>query len=172
VEQWQIEPLRDQHCLTDFDCGKPPLSVWLRHSARQFQERDLARVYVAVRPDQNLVCGYYSLSVSSVSFAEAPPSGPWKKLPQRMPIPVALIGKLAVDRKAQGNRLGGLMLVDALRRIAAMADRIGIQSIVVDAIDEEAKSFYLKYGFVAAVDQPLRLFYPMQAARKLLPPVI
>jgi hypothetical protein len=169
VDKWHIEPLSDAHDYAEFDCGKDKLSSWLKASAKQFRAKDLAQTYVLVRSGQTIVHGYYSLTVSSVNFAEMPGSNPWKKLPERMPNPVALIGKLAVDQKAQGMRLGELLLVDAIMRIASMADTIGIQSIVVDAIDEEAKRFYLKYGCVAAQDQSLRLFYSMRDARKLLP---
>jgi hypothetical protein len=167
VDKWHIEPLSDAHHCAEFDCGKDMLSNWLKLSAKQFRAKDLAQTYVLVRPGQILVHGYYSLTVSSVSFAEMPVSNPWKKLPQRMPIPVALIGKLAVDGKVQGEGLGELLLVNAIKRIASMADTIGIQSIVVDAIDEDAKRFYLKYGCVAAQDQSLRLFYSMRDARNL-----
>jgi hypothetical protein len=168
VDKWRIELLSDAHDYAGFDCGKETLSNWLKSHAKPFRARDLAQTYVLVEPGQTLVHGYYSLSVSSVSFAEMPASNPWKKLPSRMPIPVALIGKLGVDKRVQGKRLGELLLVDAIKRIASMADRIGIQSIVVDAIDEEAKRFYLKYGCVAAQDQSLRLFYSIRDARKLL----
>jgi hypothetical protein len=168
VDKWHIESLNDAHQYAEFDCGKENLSNWLKLSAKQFRAKDLAQTYVLVRSGQTLVHGYYSLTVSSVSFAETPASNPWKKLPERMPIPVALIGKLAVDEKAHGKRLGELLLVNAIMRIASMADTIGIQSIVVDAIDEEAKRFCLKYGCVAAQDQSLRLFYSMRDARKLL----
>jgi hypothetical protein len=168
VAGWRIELLGDRHECADFDCGNRELSAWLRSHASQFRARNLAQTYVLVEPGKSAVHGYYSVSVSSVSFEEAPDSKPWKKLPRRIPIPVALIGKLALDRRVQGQKLGGVLFADAVRRIVEIAEEIGIQSIVVDAIDEQAKAFYLRFGCVAAADQSSRLFYSVEAARKLV----
>jgi predicted GNAT family N-acyltransferase len=168
VAEWRIELLDDRHDYADFECGNSELSAWLKSHASQFRTRNLAQTYVLVQPGQTTAYGYYSLSVSSVSFEETPDTKPWKKLPKRMPVPVALIGKLAVDRRVQGQKLGGVLLADAVKRIAEIADEIGIQSIVVDAIDERAKAFYLRFGCVSAADQSLRLFYSIEAARALV----
>ena len=163
MDQWHVELLSNAHDYAQFDCGKETLSNWLKSIARQFRKKDLAQTYVLVEPGQVIVLGYYSLAVSSVGFAEMP-AATRKKLPQTMPIPVVLIGKLAVDKRIQGRGLGEFLFTDAIKRIAAVADQIGIQSIVIDAIDDEAKRFYLRYGCVAGEDQPLRLFYSIRDA--------
>ena len=89
-----------------------------------------------------------------------------KKLP-RYPMPVALIGRLAVDRRAQGRRLGEKLLVDALRRVVDASGLLGCIGVVVDAKDESAERFYTNYGFVVVGSQswPRRMFLPLVAAK-------
>lgn len=82
-------------------------------------------------------------------------------------VPVALLGRLAVDRSVPGQGWGAFMLVDALRRIESVAEQIGIRAVEVDAIDEAAKAFYLKYGFVPLTDDVRHLFLPIDIVRKL-----
>lgn len=90
-----------------------------------------------------------------------------------MDIPVVLLGRLAVDRSVQGRGLGSWLLVDVLRRAQYLAEHIGIRAIEVDALDDAARTFYLKFGFIPLLDAPCHLFLPMQAIRKLgLPPMI
>jgi hypothetical protein len=90
-----------------------------------------------------------------------------KGLPRKLSIPAALIGKLAVDRSLQGQKLGGVLLLDTLRRIRDLSDAIGIRAVVVDAIDERARAFYLHHEFIALADDPDRLFIPLSIVRKL-----
>src|SRR5436305_15165688 len=116
-----------------FDCGKPLLSDWIRHLAGQFEKRDLARVYVAVHPGQPRVFGYYSISNTRLLYEELPAQEA-KRLPRNLDIPAALIGRLAVDRVAQGQKLGNFLLIDALRRIQYLASQIGILATVVEGI--------------------------------------
>lgn len=85
-------------------------------------------------------------------------------------MPVVLIGRLAVGRSAQGQRLGAFQLIDGLRRAEYLADRIGVRAVEVDAINKPAKQFYEKYGFLALRDDPQHLFLPMHIVRKLKPP--
>ena len=85
----------------------------------------------------------------------------------RHPVPVALIGRLAVDNSAQGQRLGETLLIHALRSAQRAARIVGIYAVVVDAIDEAARSFYLKYGFAELTDDHLHLYLPMKAIEKL-----
>jgi GNAT superfamily N-acetyltransferase len=162
---WIIERLGKHHDRTQFDCGQPMLNRWLEQQASQFEKRDLARTYVAHRDKESVVLGYYALSNHRVSF-EALPEDEAKGLP-RIDIPVILLGRLAVDRSAQGQGLGALLLIDALRRVSHIADQVGIRAVEVDALDESARQFYLKFGFVALRDDPLHLFLSMQVIRKL-----
>ncbi|APW61412.1 GNAT family N-acetyltransferase [Paludisphaera borealis] len=164
-DAWSIERLGASHDRSSFDCGQPMLSDWLRQKAGQFQKRDLARTYVAVRKGEAVVLGYYALSNHGVAF-EALPADQAKGLP-RLDLPVVLLGRLAVDRSAQGRGLGSLLLIDALRRAQHLAEHIGIRAVEVDAIDDAARNFYLKFGFMPLLDDPRHLFLPMQVIRKL-----
>ena len=167
---WEIQRLSREHNREPFDCGQPMLDDWLKQQAGQFDRKDLARTFVAVRPDNVLVLGFYSLSNHRVA-PDTIPAAEAKGLP-RLDVPVALLGRLAVDRSMQGQGLGALLLVDALRRTQHLADQIGIRAVEVDAIDDAAQRFYLKFGFMPLLDNPRHLFMPMRAIRKLnLPPL-
>jgi GNAT superfamily N-acetyltransferase len=166
---WEIHRLDKGHDRSNFDCGIVELGDWLRKIASQHEKRDLARTYVAVQPNDNRVVGYYAISNHRVSY-EALPAEQAKGLP-RIDVPVVLLGKLAVDRSAQGQGLGEFLLIDALRRANHISEQIGVRAVEVDAFDDTAKKFYLKYGFVPLNDDQRHLFLPMQTVRKLkLPP--
>ena len=109
---WDIQRLDRSHERASFDCGKPPLNQWLRELAGQYERRDLARSYVAVRAGSPSVLGYYTISSHQVSY-DALPAEQAKGLPT-IDIPVVLLGRLAVDRGAQGQGLGEYLLMDAL----------------------------------------------------------
>jgi GNAT superfamily N-acetyltransferase len=146
------------------------LDDWLKLRASQYQKKDLARTYVALQTGELLVRGYYALSTHRVSY-EAIPETEARGLP-RIDLPVVLLGRLAVDRTVQGRGLGAFLLVDALRRALHISDEVGIRALEVDAIDEEARRFYVKFGFQPLRDDPRHLFLPMQVVRKLgLPPI-
>jgi GNAT superfamily N-acetyltransferase len=166
VPDWTIEPLASHHVRTEFDCGEPSLSDWIRQQASQFVARELAKVYVLVRKDDPRVWGYYAISTCQIRFEELPPKHS-KGLPRKLGIPAALIGKLAVDQGLQGQKLGGVLLSDALRRVRDLSGTIGIRAVVVDAIDQRAREFYLHHEFIAFADSPDRLFLPLSIVRKL-----
>jgi len=126
----------------------------------------ISQHFVAVAADDNSrVLGYCALSAGSVAF-ELVPEDLKKRLP-RYPIPVAHIGRLAVDRSMQGRRLGEYLLIDALARIARVAGQVGIHAVEVVAINDNARSFYLKYGFVSLADDQKHLYLPPSTVRKL-----
>lgn len=168
---WAIEPFdRLRHDRSGFDCGLAILNVWLTTKARQFEKKDLARTYVLVEAGSTVVKGYYALSNHTVVY-EALPEDQTKGLPQ-IDMPVVLIGRLAVDRSVQGRGLGEFLLIDALRRAEYLAQKIGIRAVEVDAVNDAAKRFYERYGFLALADDPHHLFLPMNVIRKLqLPPL-
>lgn len=168
---WQIEPLESgRHIRAGFDCGHSDLNDWLVTKSSQFEKRDLSRTYVLVVSGTDLVKGFYSLSNHTVSM-ESLPIDQAKGLP-RIDVPVVLLGKLAVDRSVQGQHLGEYLLIDSLRRAEYLAQRIGIRAVEVDAVDEAARQFYLRYGFLSLKDDPRHLFLPMAVIRKLkLPPL-
>ena len=168
---WTIESFdRSRHERTLFDCGVPMLNEWLLTKVSQFEKKDLARTYVLVQNGNVVVKGYYALSNHTVIY-DALPEEQAKGLP-RIDVPVVLIGRLAVDLSTQGQGMGEFLLIDALRRAEYLAERIGIRAVEVDAINESARKFYVKYGFVSLKDDARHLFLPMHVIRKLqLPPL-
>jgi GNAT superfamily N-acetyltransferase len=162
---WTIEKLDRRHDRAVFSCGQQILDDWLKLRANQYQKKDLARTYVAVRTGEDAVVGYYALATHRVCY-DALSEAQAKGLP-RIDIPVILLGRLAVDRSVQGQGLGSLLLVDALRRAEQLANLIGIRAVEVDAIDEAARTFHLRYGFTPLNDDPRHLYLPMQAIRRM-----
>lgn len=162
---WTIRRLDKTHVRTAFDCGQSVLNDWLQVRAGQFDRRDLSRTFVATRENELAVLGYYAISSHRVVYDMLPASEA-KGLPQ-LDIPVVLIGRLAVDRTVQGEGLGALLLVDALRRSDDVSEQLGIRAVEVDAIDDGARNFYLKFGFRPLLDDPRHLFMPMHEIRKL-----
>jgi GNAT superfamily N-acetyltransferase len=162
---WTIVRLEQSHDRTTFDCGQPALNEWLKDWAGQFDRRDLSRTFVATRENVVSVAGFYAISAHRVVY-EALPESNAKGLPH-LDVPVVLIGRLAVDRSVQGQGLGALLLVDALRRSAEVYFQLGIRAVEVDAIDDAARSFYLKFGFRPLRDDPRHLFMPIQKIRQL-----
>jgi len=164
-EEWRIERLTSAHDRSSFCCGKPSLDEFLRQFATQYDKRDLGRTYVAVRAGEAHVHGFYTIATGAVAF-EAIPEGVRRKLP-RHPIPVAHLGRLAVDQRAQGQGVGELLLLDALHRCCLLSEEVAIHAVEVYALDEQARSFYLKYGFEPLSDDPFHLYLQMKVIRKL-----
>ena len=156
-----IELLTEKHDRVSFDCGEPSLNEYLQRFARQNAELFLGRTYVLVVPGQARIEGYYTISGGSIARGELPE----KRLP-RYPVPVVLMGRLAVDRQAQGRGFGELLLLDALKRAAQLAQHLGIYAVVVDALNERARNFYRRYGFAETVDDPMRLYLPIKKVRQ------
>lgn len=169
--EWVVEPFdRQRHVRAGFDCGIEALNDWLAARISQFHKRDLARAYVLVEAGQAVVKGYYALSNHAIVY-DALPQDQAKGLPQ-IDVPVVLIGRLAVDSSVHGQGLGEYLLLDALRRSEFLATKVGIQAVEVEAINESARQFYQKYGFLSLADDPEHLFLPMKVIRKLkLPPL-
>jgi len=162
---WSIRRLNKSHDRSAFNCGHASLNEWLKERASQFDRRDLSRTFVATRPNQRTVLGYYAITSHRVVY-EALPEEESKGLP-RLDVPVVLIGRLAVDQNVQGQGLGALLLVDALRRAVDISDQVGIRAVEVDAIDDSARQFYMKFGFRPLLDDPRHLFLPIHVIRNL-----
>lgn len=170
MPSWEIQRFGRFHDRSQFDCGIDLLNEWLRALVGQYERRDLARTYVAVESNSTRVLGYYAISNHRVSY-DALPSEQAKGFP-RIDVPVVLLGKLAVDRSMQGLGLGEFLLIDALRRANHISEQIGVRAVEVDAINDSARRFYLKYGFTRLLDDNRHLFLPIQTVRKLnLPPM-
>jgi predicted GNAT family N-acyltransferase len=116
-------------------------------------------VYVLSNQEKEVI-GFYSLSAMSFSF-ESLPENLQHRLPH-YPVPAVLIGRLAVTKSIQNQGFGCRLLMDALTRILLANQSVGIYSALVDAKDNNAKSFYEKYGFIAFKDNPFKLFLPLK----------
>lgn len=150
-----------------FDCGVEPLNLYLQQQAGQNIKQNIARVFVAVATTESpVIQGYYSLSAAQIARDDLPVSVA-KKLPT-YPIPVAVLGRLAVDKNHQGQSIGKYLLVDALRRVCRAADSLGIYGIIVDAKNADLVTFYQKYGFQAFTAMPLKLYLPLASVEGLL----
>jgi GNAT superfamily N-acetyltransferase len=164
-QSYVIVPLdRDLHERKTFACGNTTLDRYLAQQAGQDMLRGVAAVFVATRPRETAVLGYYTLSQASVLLGALPLSQQ-KRLPRYPAVPVTLLGRLAVHHALHGQGLGALLLGDAYRRVAAVAQEVASTGILVDAIDEAATQFYARFGFVAFPDSPHRLFLPMPTMR-------
>ena len=157
------EKLCSEHDLSEFNCGEPTLDDWLRKRAFQNEESGASRAYVACI--EKRVVGYYALAVGAVAHAEAP-----GRIRRNMPdpVPVMVIGRLAVDRTAQGQALGPALLRDAVLRTVQAAEIAGIRAILVHAISERAKRFYEKWGFITSPVEPMTLMITVTEARKAM----
>jgi GNAT superfamily N-acetyltransferase len=160
-----IEPLAARHQREGFDCGEESLNRYLRQYASQHQKKNIGRIYVAVETEENRVVGYYTLANGSVSFESVPQA---KGLPPEYPIPVILLARLAIDHTMQGQGLGAVLLFDALKRAADVSQVSAAYAVIVDALNDQAKKFYLHYQFEESLDDSMRLFLPMHDIRSLL----
>jgi GNAT superfamily N-acetyltransferase len=160
VVEWRFEPLSASHERGEFSCGKPSLDDFLRLRATQYEKRRLGRTYVALFPGATTVAGYYTLAAGAVAIANLPAHAA-KRLPKH-PVPVILLGRLAVDQKASGQGLGKALLRDALRRSLSLSEQLGLFAVEVLAIDADAREFYAKYGFVSLADNDLHMFLPIK----------
>lgn len=160
------EPLAAHHDRQGFDCGEPSLNEFLQQRARQNAERNLGVTHVAIAQlGETQILGYYTLLVRSVvkeDFAQS------KKLPPGQ-IGVVLLARLAVSRTAQGQGLGTQMLLRAIRQTEKASRDLGIHALVVHALHDQAKQWYLglEFGFETLLDDPLHLCLSLHKIRQL-----
>lgn len=146
------ELLTAEHDLGGFDCGTPSLDDWLRRRATQNQTSGASRTFVVC--DDERVAGYYALAASAVAPDAA--TGRFRRnMPD--PVPVAVLGRLAVDKAYQGKGLGRALFRDAALRLLAAAGSIGIRGMLVHAISDDAKAFYLGLGLEVSPLEPMTL---------------
>ena len=154
-----IRPLDGDAQTAGFDCGEHAPNGYLQRCATQDTTRGVARVFVASPTEQPLVVsGFYTLSAASIA-AETRPKKWRTKLP-RYPVPVALLGRLAVSLQTQGHGLGAILLADALKRVAAASQALAVAAVVVDAKSPRAADLYRHFGFVQLPGQPGRWMLP------------
>ena len=154
-----VEPLSEHHDRTGFDCGVKALNRYLVEYALQNQTKRFVRNYVCCLDGK--IVGYYALAYGSVNQEHVP-----KDLTRGMgkyQVPAIIIGRLAVDKNYQGHGFGKALLKDAVLRAKQAEEIGGLRVIVVHAKDEGAQQFYSKYGFIASLDNPLTLFFPIES---------
>lgn len=156
------EPLGPGHDLSDFSCGQPSLDEWLRRRALANQASGASRTYVVCSAER--VIGYYALAAGAVAVCEAT-GRVRREMPD--PIPVMVLGRLAVDRRRQGRGLGLDLLRDAVLRTLKAAEIVGVRALLVHALDERAAHFYLRAGFSPSPLRPLTLMLRLADARGL-----
>jgi len=158
---FEFHPLDKSFDRTQFDCGVIELNNFLKAKARQNQAVGFNRTFVAIESgdDDKKVLGFYSLSMGEIDLSCLPESM-LKKLPKH-PVPVARMGRLAVDSGSKGQGIGKLLLVDAMKRVQTASLSVGVYALLVDAKDDTAKDFYKKYGFIELTDDAMTLFLPL-----------
>jgi GNAT superfamily N-acetyltransferase len=156
---YRIGPIDAAINTADFQCGQESLDDYIRRYASQDVRRNVARVFIST-PENNpqQLAGFFTLSAGSVSCSSLPASLA-RKLP-RYPVPVALIGRLAVDKKFQGKGLGAILLADACQKVSQASAVLAVAGIIVDAKDDGAISFYKHFGFVPLQGQADRMLLP------------
>ncbi len=160
------EPLNSTHKKSDFSCGKVMLGTYIQKQANQDVKRKLSACFVINETYNNLIKGYYTLSYNSIP-SEFIPGQIKKKLPRTYEtIPTTLLGRLAIDDRFQGQGIGKLILIDALKRSYEISKTIGSFAVVVDPIDQDAENFYNKYGFIKLPDSG-KMFLPMKTISQL-----
>lgn len=157
------QPIQPDHDLSNFNCGRPNLDDWLRKRAIKNEAAGASRTYVVCENGE--VRAYYCLATGSVE-AEQAPGRVRRNMPD--PIPVMVIGRLAVDARMQGSGIGRGLLKDAVLRTLKVAEIAGIRAILVHALDEEAADFYRRYDFLDSPIDPLVLMLPLDTARRAL----
>jgi GNAT superfamily N-acetyltransferase len=150
--------LGEAHDLQLFDSGHDSLDEWLRRRARANQVSGASRTYVVCEGER--VVGYYCLSSGALAVADAPGTIR-RNMPD--PVPMAVLGRLAIDRNWQGKGIGSALLQDAVLRTGQAAHIMGIRGLVVHAISNEAKAFYEHYGFMASPANPMTLVLSLKA---------
>jgi GNAT superfamily N-acetyltransferase len=155
------EPLTASHRLDDFDCGEATLDDWLKRRALGNQSSGASRTFV-VGEEGSSVRGYYALAAGAVSHQLAP-SGVRRNMPD--PVPVMVLARLAVDRRAQGLHLGAALHQDAVNRAVAVSQNAGVRALLVHALHEKARQFYEHYGFQSSPTHPMTLMLRLSSVK-------
>lgn len=151
-------PIADHHNIDQFSCGETSLDNWLKKRARPNERSRASRTYVLC--DDKRVIGYYALASGSIANKIVP-----SKIKRNMPdpIPVMVMGRLAIDKEYQGKKLGDALFRDAVLRSLQAADIVGMKAILVHAISEAAKKFYLDRSFIESPSESMTLVLPLES---------
>jgi len=167
VTAWHEEPIGKHHDRDAFDCGEEALNEFLRRYARKSHELGGAKTFLAIdNTDNKVILGFYSLSPASVAYARTPDLV--KRGLARHDVPAFRLARLAVHRRAQGQGLGGQLLLAAGRRCLLASAEVGGVALLIDAKNERAAQWYAGYGAVPLLDAPLSLLLPLKTIEAAL----
>jgi len=165
---WHEEAISKKHDRGAFDCGEPALNEFLQRHARRNHDLGGAKTFLAIGDaEHKTILGFYSLSPASVEYARTPEIV--RRGLARYDVPAFRLARLAVDRKVQGQGLGGQLLLAAGRRCLLAAAEVGGVALLIDAKNQKVADWYAGYGAVPLEDAPLSLLLPLttiQAALK------
>lgn len=155
------EPLQPHHQRILFDCGDASLNQWLWHQADKNQQSHASRCFVTCNAQQEVI-GFYCLSAGAIMRDDAP-----KSLQRNMPnlLPVLVMGRLGIDKNYQKQGIGSALLRDVFLRTMRVADEIGVVALLVHALSDKAKAFYLEFGFIESPIQPMTLLMPCKTIK-------
>ena len=159
------EKLRGDHEYADFDSGEPALDDWLRRRALANETGEFSRTYVVCEPGTRRVGAYYSLASGGADRGDAP-GRVRRNAPD--PIPVLILGRLAVDASRHGHGLGARLVRDAVLKALIVADVAGVRALMVDALSDRVVPFYERLGFHPSPTVPRTLFLPLGEAELIL----
>lgn len=155
------QPLAATHILDGFESGEAVLDEWLKRRAMTNQSSGASRTFVAAYPDGR-VCGYYAMAAGAVAHPVAT-SAVRRNMPD--PVPVMVLARLAVDRRAQGIKLGASLLQDAVNRAVAVSRNAGVRALLVHALHDRAGEFYEHYGFQSSSLHPMALMLRLNTGK-------
>ncbi|WP_420267144.1 GNAT family N-acetyltransferase [Candidatus Magnetominusculus dajiuhuensis] len=156
-------PISAAHVLDGFECGEPSLDEWLKKRALKNHASGASRCFVICHGAD--VIGYYSLSAGAIRY-ESVTKAMRRNMPD--PLPVLLLGRLAIDRRYHNQGLGRALLRDAMIRAVNVSGDAGIFALMVHALSEQAKRFYLSRGFAESPLQPMTLMMTLSTVRSIL----
>lgn len=155
------QPLTAAHRFDDFSCGEPVLDEWLKRRAMANRQSGASRTFVVVDQD-DCVQGYYAMAAGAVAHRLAT-DAVRRNMPD--PVPVLVLARLAVDTRAQGHKLGGAMLQDAVQRAMVVSQNAGVRALLVHALHDRARQFYEHYGFQVSPTEPFTLMLRLDTTR-------
>jgi GNAT superfamily N-acetyltransferase len=155
------QPLAVTHLMDEFACGEASLDEWLKRRAMTNQLSGASRTFVVADHDGR-VYGYYAMAAGAVSHHMAT-SGVHRNMPD--PVPVMVLARLAIDRRAQGIKLGAALLQDAVHRAVTVSHNTGVRALLVHALHDRAKQFYEHYGFQESPQHPMTLMLRLHTAK-------
>ena len=150
------EPINKSHDIGEFNCGINSLDHWLKARALKNEKNNASRSYVVTHNE--IVVGYYSLATGSIESSEVP-----GRIKRNMPspIPIMILGRLAVDIKYQDKKLGKGLLKDAVLKTIFISEQVGLKGLLVHALNDNARYFYKAHGFIEMPHNPLKLILPI-----------